>query len=102
MGTFATFNMSEKSEDRINISKQFFDRTKFPNYIGAVDGKHVRIKQPQKTGSEFYNYKNFFSLVILTLVDADYCFISIDVGSCGGHGDSNIFKNSSFGRRLSN
>ncbi|CAH1968364.1 unnamed protein product [Acanthoscelides obtectus] len=49
--------MPDVSEDSwLNIATQFYDRTDFPNCIGAVDGKHIRLKKPDKTGTEFYNY----------------------------------------------
>ena len=34
----------------------------------------------------------------MALVDADYCFIYIDVGNYGSNGDSSIFKNSALGQ----
>lgn len=70
--------------------KEFFNRTDFPNCIGAVDDKHIRLKKPENSGSQFYNYKNFFSTILLGVVDADYCFTAIAVGSCGSIGDSNV------------
>lgn len=33
----------------------------FPNYIGAIDEKHIRIC-PKNSGSQKINYKNFFGL----------------------------------------
>ena len=36
----------------------------------------------------------------MALVDADYCFISRDVGAYGASSDYNIFKNSSFCKKL--
>ena len=33
-------------------------------------------------------------------VDADYCFISVEVGAYGSSSDSNVFKNSTFGKLL--
>ena len=30
----------------------------FPHCIGAVDGKHVRINCPIRSGSMFFNYKD--------------------------------------------
>lgn len=93
--------MPEKSEeDWKDIAKHFFYRTNFPNCVGAVDGKHIRLQKPSNSGSVFYNYKNYFSIVLLGVVDADYCFIAIDVGSYGANSDSNVLKNSSIGRRL--
>jgi hypothetical protein len=93
--------MPEKTEnDWVNIANYFYRRTQFPNCIGAVDGKHVRIKMPTRSGSLFYNYKHFFSILLLALVDANYCFITVDVGAIGKSSDSNVFKKSNIGRKL--
>lgn len=43
------------------ISMEFEVRANFPNCIGAVDGKHVRIIiKPIRSGSICFNYKHFF------------------------------------------
>lgn len=78
----------------LEFAKQFHDRTQFPNCLGAVDGKHIRFKMPPNSGSNYYNYKSYFSTVLMAVVDADYCFTFIDVGAYGKFSDSNIFKNS--------
>lgn len=94
--------MPEKTEETWRqIANKFATVTHFPNCLGAIDGKHIRIQKPYCTGSEFMNYKNFFSVVLMAVVDADYCFTSIDIGSYGSASDSHIFQKSNFGQRLS-
>ncbi|XP_040205932.1 protein ANTAGONIST OF LIKE HETEROCHROMATIN PROTEIN 1-like [Rana temporaria] len=40
----------------LSVAEKFNDVANFPNCIGAVDGKHIRIKKPAHSGSSFYNY----------------------------------------------
>jgi len=49
--------------------------------LGAVDGKHFRIQKPTKSGSAFYNYKGFFSVAIMAVVDHDYRFRMVDAST---------------------
>ena len=81
-------------EDWKQIEHRFNTKWNFPNCISSLDGKHIMMGCPPNSHSLFYNYKGFFSIVLMALVDADYCFIYIDVGNYGSNGDSGIFKNS--------
>lgn len=72
----------------------------FPNCIGSIDGKHVTIKCPDKTGSNYWCYLNKFSLVLLAIVGPDYKFISVDIGGFGKNSDGGIFEVSNMGRRF--
>lgn len=64
----------------------------FPIRIGSVDGKHVTIKCPNKTGSNYWCYLNKFSIVLLAIVGPDYKFISVDIGGFGKNSDGGIFE----------
>ena len=68
--------------------------------MGAIDGKHIRIKAPSHSGSDFHNYKGFFSIVLLAVVDAHSRFIYVDVGGNGRASDTVVYKNSSLYKSL--
>uniref|UniRef100_A0A8C5PGV0 DDE Tnp4 domain-containing protein n=1 Tax=Leptobrachium leishanense TaxID=445787 RepID=A0A8C5PGV0_9ANUR len=75
------------------IAAGFQDRANFPNCLGAVDGKHIRIVKPLQSGSLYQNYKHF-SIGLLAVADANYIFVYVDVGSYGKDSDSTLFRNS--------
>jgi len=52
------------------------------------------------SGSEYINYKGTFSVVLMALVDADYCFTYADVGCQGRISDGGVFRNSTLFKKL--
>ncbi|XP_049947096.1 uncharacterized protein LOC126454936 [Schistocerca serialis cubense] len=83
-----------------NNERGFKDKWNFPHCNGAIDGKHVAAQRPPHSGSRFYNYKQYHSVVLLGLIDADYMFIAIDSGSYGKECVGSIFTESALGQRI--
>ena len=57
---------------------KFGEEWQFPYAFAAVDGSHLPIKCP-KSGAQamkqYFNFKGFYSIVLMELVDAEYRFI---------------------------
>lgn len=76
----------------LETAAEFYEKTNFPYCIGAIDGKHIRCIKPQHSGSLYYNYKNYYSVLLMAMCNASYKFIFIDVGAYGKSSDSTVFK----------
>ena len=69
-------------------------------FLCALDGKHIRIENFLHAGSMNYNYKHFYSIVLLAVVDADYKFLYVDIGAYGKDCDSSILQKTEFWKRM--
>jgi len=83
-----------------NIANRYYQLWNLPNCVGSIDGKHIRIKVPPHSGSSFFNYKGYFSIMLMTTADADGKFITDDVGEFGRNSDGRVFKECAFGQLL--
>ena len=81
-------------EDWKKIEEKFGNKWNVAHAVSALDGKHIAIKKPKKSGNEYCNYKGYFSLVLLALVDADYKFLWVNVGASESSSDAQIFNRS--------
>ena len=79
---------------------RFEDKWQLPHCVGALDGKHIAIKKPGKSGSTFHNYKGFFSILLMAMVDADYKFQWVTVGAAGACSDAQIWNRCDLKRHI--
>ena len=68
----------------------------FPNCLGAIDGKHIRVTKFPCSGSMNLDYKCYFSIVLMAIADSDYKFTYVDNGTYGKDCDSSVFRETYF------
>nr|CAI5849246.1 unnamed protein product [Callosobruchus analis] len=83
-----------------DVSREFDVAWNFPHCIGCVDGKHVVMQNPNNAGSMYLNYKGTFSIVLMAVCDANYCFTFADAGIQGRISDRGAFRETTFFKKL--
>ena len=67
----------------------------FPCCWAAVNGCNIPIKCPDggaEAAKEYHNFKNFYSIVLMGLIDAKYRFVLTSVGIPGNTDDAMILQ----------
>ena len=89
-------------EEWLKISQEFEENWNMPHTIECIDDKHIRIVCPKLTGTQYYNYKGFFSIALMAVCNANYCFMMIDLGQYGSNNDSGVLASSVMGEMFDN
>ena len=87
-------------QDWEEIAAEFKSRANFPMCLGAIDGKHIRIQNFPHASSMYFNYKKFYSIVLLAVVESHYKFVLVDIGAYGKDCDSSVLRSTEFWNRL--
>ncbi|XP_036327735.1 protein ALP1-like [Rhagoletis pomonella] len=85
------------AEENERVADKFCQKTKsnaFRNFVGAIDGTHIRIKCPVNKHDEYINHKRFYSIQAQAVVDSDYKFTDVFIGYPGSVHDTRVFVNS--------
>ena len=84
-----------------NIAQGFERKWQFNHCIGAIDGKHIVMQAPARSGSTFFNYKNTHSIVLMAVCDSNYKFTMVDIGDSGRNSDGGVFSSCNLGIAIS-
>jgi hypothetical protein len=88
-------HMPQPTADKFKkIAEEYQSIWNFPQCLGAIDGKHVRIICPAHSGTMYFNYKSYYSVVLQRVADTSYKFTIIDVGGYGKQSDGGTFRSS--------
>ena len=82
-------------EDFNGKMKEMNERWQFPFCWAAIDGCHIPIKCPPGGAAlckEYNNFKNFYFVVLMAMVDSKYRFIWSSCGFPGNSHDAIIFQ----------
>ncbi|CAN7991507.1 unnamed protein product, partial [Ixodes hexagonus] len=88
---FVKFPRADELEDHM---PRFTAVTGFPQGVGALDGCHIEICPPKDNAADYHNYKGWYSMILLAVVDHDYKFLYTNVRSPGRNHDSAVFRKS--------
>ncbi|CAH2009654.1 unnamed protein product [Acanthoscelides obtectus] len=90
----------QTEEEWKEIQNNFYCRWNFPNRCRVLDVKHIIIRNAPHSGSEYFNYKGTFTIILFASVDENYSFRYNDVSTKGRTSDAAVFSNSSLNAAL--
>ncbi|CAF0962216.1 unnamed protein product [Rotaria sordida] len=90
-------NTNQETEDTINEFLNMFD---YSMYIGALNGIHISVKSPLELETDHYNYKKFYSVIMLAVVNCDLEFTYINFGASGQCNDGSVYTRSNLSKVL--
>jgi hypothetical protein len=94
------FQIPKTEQEWLAVAKQYQALWNFPHSMGDIDGKHVVLQCPRNIASEYFNYKNAFSIVLFALVDANYNFMFVDAGRQERISDRGVVTNTELYKKL--
>jgi hypothetical protein len=90
-----SLNMPQPTVEKFKkIAEKYHSIWNFPQCLGAIDGKYVRIICPAHADTKFFNCKSDYSILLPEQADATCEFTIIVVGVYGMQSDGGTFRSS--------
>ena len=77
-----------------HISDMYMELKNFEGVVGMIDATHIPISKPKHRGIDYYNRKDYYSVILQAVVREDLRFTDIFCGFPGKVHDSRVFRNS--------
>lgn len=88
------------AEEWVTFADEYRSKWQFDQCLGALDGRHIELQSPVHSGTNFFNYKEYCSIVYMGLVDTNYSFLYFDMGCQARISDEGVFKNCELWKKL--
>ncbi|XP_064469657.1 uncharacterized protein LOC135384383 [Ornithodoros turicata] len=82
------------ADEMENHIREFQAVCDFPQGVGALDGCHFPVSPPKDDATDYHNYKGWYSIILMALVDHKYRFRYISVGAPGRCHDAHVYRRS--------
>ena len=80
------------NDEKQEMKDMFYGLKGFPGVIGMIDGTHIKIDKPAERGFDYFNRKDYYSLVLQAVVREDLRFTDICTGWPGKVHDARVFR----------
>lgn len=87
-------------EEKAETKSFYMSHKLFPNVVGSIDGCHIRIDRPSDRPTDYFNRKDYHSVVLQGVCNEKLTFLDVCMGFPGSVHDARIFRNSSLHTKL--
>lgn len=78
----------------VEMQEMYEDLKNFPGVCGMIDGTHIPIRKPSVRGTDYYNRKDYYSVILQGVVVEDMRFTNVYAGFPGKVHDARVFRHS--------
>lgn len=80
----------------------FATKYQYPLCLGSLDGTHISVTPPMGFETDYFNYKKFYSIIMLAVVDSNLRFTYVNIGAPGRCNDASVYTRSNLADVIKN